>query len=209
MTLRSVSLRDRREVIWRLSEVLLSATLSFAVMAVMIFSSIYWSARFNGLVIGINTTLHRSLEADFGIGLAVLVCSLVATVAVYAVLRVSSILPFAAKLRPAGGAVAVILPAACFWSIWYFNPSLLLYAKAYLRWLPAEVFVALLCVLLYSLRRWPISSFTSLFLLALHNLVWYRVYAQTFSGGFSELVAVPILAFGAALGWGWYFRLGS
>src|ERR1700727_536784 len=190
-----------------LSDILLSATCALAVVAMLIFTSIYWSAQFGGWSMWLNILCHRSLQADFGINLALALWSLICAACIATALKACSRIPFTASLvRRLGGIIAVLLPAVCFWFIWHFQPAYFLYAKAYTKWLPLEECFAVGCTLLYLYDRWPISVWTTVALLALHSALWYRSYADTFSGGRPSLLAIPLVAFVAILAWGFSLR---
>jgi hypothetical protein len=173
----------------------------------MIFSSIYWSAQFGGWSMGINISHHRPLEADFGVNLALLTWLLGFTVGVFVILRVLSLAPsFAGLLTKLGGAIAIVAPAACFWLVQHSQPAYFLYVRQWTRWLPIEEVVAVLCVVLFLYRRWPISVWTTVFLLAVHFALWYRAYSLTFTGGRLAFLAIPIAAFLSILAWGFCMR---
>ena len=197
----------RVRVLCQLSDILLSATCALAVVAVLIFTSIYWSAQFGGWYMSLNLSLHRSRQADFGIDLALALWSFICAVCILIVFKACLRIPFTASLvRSFAGIIAVVVPAACFWLIWHFQPDYFLYAKAYARWLPLEECFAVGYILLYWYGRWPISVWTTVTLLAFHSALWYRSYAVTFSGGRPSLSAIPLVAFGAILAWGFNMR---
>lgn len=103
-------------------------------------------------------------------------------------------------IRRLSGTVATATPAVCFWVVGYFQPTYFLYANGFkgYKWLPLEESIAIICVLLYLYKRWPVSVWTTVGLLALHSSLWYRSYAVTFAGGHANLLAIPIVA-GASL----------
>lgn len=192
-----------------LYEFLFSGTIALAFVTTLIFSSVYWSGQFAGWMMGLNLSFHRAQSADLGMYLAFSVWSLAVALGIFALIRAFSRVPLIVKpIRRLSGTIAIAIPAVCFWIVWYFQPTYVLYANGFrgYKWLPFEESIAIICVLLYLYKRWPVSVWTSVVLLALHSALWYGSYAVTFAGGHPNLLAIPIVACVSLLVWGYYVR---
>jgi len=161
--------------------------------------------------VGINSSFRRPMTAEFGMYVAFSVWSVAVFLCIFIFLRaLSTVRSAIGPLRKVIGPAAIVAPAACFWIILHFQPSYFLYLRVapWYRLLPFEESVAIICTLLYLLRWWPISIWTTLALLMIHAAIWFQSYAVTFAGGHPNLLAIPLSACASVALWGLDVRRG-
>jgi hypothetical protein len=202
------AIRGSTDTIAWLQEVFFSGTIALVLVTTLIFSSIYWSGYFSSWMWGINRSLHRVRMAEFGMYLVFFSWSTALFLCILIFLRaISTVRPAIDFVRKVTGPVAISAPAIGFWIIWHFQPADFLFLNSPLcKWLPAEEGIAITCTLLYFLRWWPISKWTTLILLGLHAALWYRLYAITFTGGRLNFLVIPIAACASVATWGYDVR---
>lgn len=182
---------------WHRASLSLSAAL--AVVAILLHASNYLSGRFLGWMISLNTVLHFAYRHAIGEYLAFLVWSAAATLFVLLLFRIvdgrnSTILHYSGPLE-------LSIPAVCFVVIWYFQPDHFLGARD-LGLLVPEMVLAWVSAILFYVHKWPISSPTSIVLVAVHCVVWCRAYYITFAFRAPYLLAIPLVASASVLLWG-------
>ena len=189
-----------------LHEILFSFAIALVCLTALLCSSIYWSARYTYWVTQVNGLFHRHWRDQLGDHLTFSLCALALAIVCVLMLRLFSRASLMVWiLRTAAGALTMAAPAACFWFV---KQTL---RGEYLTWhnldfLIYEECIAIICVVLYVNGRWPISVWTSIVLLTLHGLVWYRAYLFTIAGWIPHFLAVPISGYLSTLMGGYYLN---
>jgi hypothetical protein len=187
-------------------EILFVSAIALAFITALLCSSIYWSARYTYWMAHMNGLFHRHWRDQLGDGLTFGLCALAVVIVFILTLRLFSRASFMAwTLRTAAGVLTIAAPAACFWFVKQYLRSG--YATNHnLDFMVYEECIAIICVILFVKGRWPISVWTSVVLVTLHGLLWFRAYLFTIAGWSPHFLAVPVSAYLSTLMWGYYFN---
>ncbi len=198
-----------------LHETLFSVALAVAFSAGLIYSCLYWYEHYLGWSRGFNIAFHQREQDLLGYEVVFAVLAFTLAIAVFLLLRIFSRIALIASLLRIAGVVILAAPAASLWVIWcalgtdyFINAGLLPWLPdgVLLPWLPCEEFVAIVLVLLYLYRRWPLPAWASVLLVAGHFAIWYRAYHITYAWLYPHLLSIPIAACCSTLMWGCYLN---
>jgi hypothetical protein len=148
-------------------------------------------------------------QSDFGINVAYFLPVLSTTIFFFLVFHyVLRNKDASTIVRLLAGIVSAFAPAVAWWLIRYSRPHFF-HNLDHIDWLLVEITFAALCVVLYGLKHWPISIWTSLLILAIHGAIWWRAYAISVAFSFPALFSIPIASLLSTLAWGSLVRQGT
>jgi len=145
----------------------------------------------------INSYLHLHPHRDFGGYVAFFALAAALAIIILLVLRLfSKTLAVWVILKWTGGILALAVAPASWFRILHLGRSPLDFGPT---WPASEVGVAIVCVLLYMLGKWPLRGWTNVLLLIVHCGVWCLVFVQSFRTPVATIF--PIVSFCCCLAW--------
>jgi hypothetical protein len=183
-------------------EALFSLSISFLAVSLIFLFAPNLSIPFVHLEVSINRLLHiRQTDLirgylEYSISSAILAFCIGMLLRIFSRTRVTKEI-----LRSASGIALLLAPPA----FWFCHYQVVGWPFGWpYRWAPVELAVAVFCLTLYLLGKWPNPAWIGILLLAAHYNFWYWIPSSNPARADYAGPIAPILGFCSAMAWGLY-----
>jgi hypothetical protein len=183
-------------------EMLFSLSIAFLCVSIVFLLAPNLSRPFVHLEISIHRALHLR-QADLIRGyLEYSLASAILGLCLAMLLHVSSATRFTKNILRSTSGVLLLLAPAFFW-LCYYEAVGWAFGWPY-RWAPVELSLAIVCLSLYVLRKWPVPGWVGVLLVACHYAFWYFMPSSNPARADYAGPIAPILGFGSVVVWTLY-----